>query len=77
MDDLEDDKISNLLVNNNPQDEDGELTQNPVINIIDINRNTAAMDGKLEQYQSILGVQSEGDKPSPITKKTKNDTISQ
>ena len=69
MDDLEDDKISNVLVNNNPQDEDGELTQNPVINIHDINRNTAAMDGKLELYQSILGVQSEGDKPPAITKK--------
>lgn len=45
MDDLEDDKINNLLVNNNPPDEDGELTQTPVINIHDNNRNTAAMDG--------------------------------
>jgi hypothetical protein len=28
------------------------------------------MDGKLEQSQSILGAQSEGDKPTAIMKKT-------
>jgi hypothetical protein len=35
------------------------------------------MDGKLEQSQSILGAQSEGDKPTVIMKKTTYDAISE
>ena len=43
----DDDKTINLLANNNPQDEDVELTQNLVINNHDDNWNTEAIDGKL------------------------------
>ena len=35
----------------------------------DNSRNTEAMEGKLEQSQSILGEQREGDKPTAIMKK--------
>ena len=65
----DDDKTINLLANNNPQDEDGELTQNLVINNHDNNRNTQAIDGKLELSQSIFDVQNEGDKRPAITTK--------
>ena len=43
----DDDKTINLLANNNPQNEDGELTQNLVINNPDDNINTEAIYGKL------------------------------
>ena len=55
----DDDKTINLLANNNPQDEDGELTQNRVINNPDNNRNTQAIFGKLELSQYIFDVQNE------------------
>ena len=55
----DDDKTINLLANNNPQDEDGELTQNRVINNHDNNRNTQAIFGKLELSQYIFDVQNE------------------
>ena len=54
----DDDKTSNLLANKSLQGEDGELTQNLIIN----NRNTEAIDGKLELSQYIVDVQSERDK---------------
>ena len=68
IDDPDDDKTNNLLANNNPQDEEEEITQNPVINNHN-NKNTEAMNGKLELSQSILGVQNEGDKLPATTKK--------
>ena len=61
--DFEDDVIDNW------QDEEEEHSQNSLIGNHDNSRNTEAMDGKLEQSQSILGAQSEGDKPTAIMKK--------
>ena len=61
-----DDKTINLLANNNPQDEDGELTQNRVINNPDNNRNT---HGKLELSEYIFDVQHEADQRPAITTK--------
>ena len=55
----DDDKTINLLANNNPQDEDGELAQHQVINNHDNNRNTQAIFGKLELSQYIFDVQNE------------------
>ena len=57
-------------VRDNWQDEEEEHSQNFLIGNHDTSRNTEAMDGKLEQSQSILGAQSEGDKPTAIMKKT-------
>ena len=65
----DDDKTINLLANNNPQDEDGELTQNLVINNHDDNRNTEAIGGKLELSQYIFDVLNEGDQRPAITTK--------
>ena len=55
---------------NNSQDEAEEHVQNAPIGNHDNSRNTEAMDGKLEQSQSILDAQSKGDKPTEIMKKT-------
>ena len=62
----DDDKTINLLANNNPQDEDGELTQNRVINKPDNNRNT---HGKIELSEYIFDVQHEADQRPAITTK--------
>jgi hypothetical protein len=62
---------------NNSQAEE-KIVQNPPIENHDNSRNTEAMEGKLEQSQSIIGEQREGDKPTAIMKKTKtHDAISQ
>ena len=62
----DDDKTINLLANNNPQDEDGELTKNRVINNPDNNRNT---HGKIELSEYIFDVQHEADQRPAITTK--------
>jgi hypothetical protein len=41
----------------------------------DNSRNTEAMEGKLEQSQSILGEQREGDKQTAIMKKQQSDSL--
>jgi hypothetical protein len=64
----DDDKTIYLLANNNPQDEDGELAHQ-VINNHDNNRNTQAIDRKLELSQYIFDVQNEADKRPAITTK--------
>ena len=56
-------------VRENWQDEEEEHSHNSLIGNHDNRRNTEAMDGKLELSQSILGAQSEGDKPTAIMKK--------
>lgn len=66
--DRDEDKTNIVLVNNHPQDEEKEITQNLVVNSHN-NRNTETMDGELELFQSILGVESETDKPPAITRK--------
>ena len=72
VDDQENDMI------NNSQEEEEKIVQNPPIENHDNSSNTEAMEGKLEQSQSILGEQREGDKPTAIMKKTTtNDAISQ
>ena len=58
----------------NWQDEEEEHSHNSLIGNPDNSRNTEAMDGKLEQTQSILGAQSEGDKPTVIMKKQQHMT---
>jgi hypothetical protein len=54
---------------NNSKEEEEKTVQNPPIENHDNRRNTEAMEGKLEQSQSILGEQREGDKPTTIMKK--------
>ena len=54
---------------NNSKEEEEKTVQNPPIENHDNSRNTEAMEGKLEQSQSILGEQREGDKPTAIMKK--------
>ena len=51
---------------NNSKEEEEKTVQNPPIENHD---NTEAMEGKLEQSQSILGEQIEGDKPTAIMEK--------
>jgi hypothetical protein len=53
---------------NNSKEEEEKTVQNPPIENHDNSRNTEAMEGKLEQSQSILGEQR-GDKPTAIMKK--------
>jgi hypothetical protein len=54
---------------NNSKEEEEKTVQNAPIENHDNSRNTEAMEGKLEQSQSILGEQREGDKPTAIMKK--------
>jgi hypothetical protein len=54
---------------NNSKEKEEKTLQNPPIENHDNSRNTEAMEGKLEQSQSILGEQREGDKPTTIMKK--------
>ena len=54
---------------NNSKEEEEKTVQNPPIENHDNSRNTEAMEGKLEQSQSILGEQREGDKPTATMKK--------
>ena len=54
---------------NNSKEEEERTVQNVPIENHDNSRNTEAMEGKLEQSQSILGEQREGDKPTAIMKK--------
>ena len=68
VDDQENDMI------NNSQEEEEKIVQNPPIENYDNSRNTEAMDRNLEQSQSILGEQREGDKPPAIMKKQKQRT---
>jgi hypothetical protein len=51
------------------KEEEEKTVQNPPIENHDNSRNTEAMEGKLEQSQSILGEQREGDKATAIMKK--------
>ena len=53
---------------NNSKEEEEKTVQNSPIENHDNSRNTEAMEGKLEQSQSILGEQR-GDKPTAIMKK--------
>jgi hypothetical protein len=53
---------------NNSKEEEEKTVQHPPIENQDNSRNTEAMEGKLEQSQSILGEQR-GDKPTAIMKK--------
>ena len=62
------DDQENDMINNSQEDEE-KIVQNPSIENHDNSRNTEAMDRKLEQSQSILGEQREGDKPPAIMKK--------
>ena len=61
------DDQENDMTNNSKEEE--KTVQNPPIENHDNSRNTEAMEGKLEQSQSILGEQREGDKPTAIMKK--------
>ena len=51
---------------NNSKEEEEKTVQNPPIENHDNSRNTEAMEGKLEQSQSILGEEREGDKPTQL-----------
>jgi hypothetical protein len=62
------DDQENDMINNSQEDEE-KIVQNPSIENHDNSRNTEAMDRNLEQSQSILGEQREGDKPPAIMKK--------
>ena len=54
---------------NKAKEEEEKIVQNPPIENHDNSRNTEAMEGKLEQSQSILGEQRERDKQTAIMKK--------
>ena len=59
---------------NNSQDEEEEHAQKAPIGSHDKSRKTEAMDGKLEQSQSILDAKSEEDKPTETMKKQQHMT---